>query len=230
MARFLRLFSCVTLVLALGIPTLAAAAPGGGSGVGGTIIGLSNDQVYEMFGSPSFIEAGADGQVFSFSEWEAYSAANPTEQGSDGIIDVKNRVIIKYYVGYVPDYSKGRFTPGFLVSEYRVEADKYIRLEDLPLYFADTMGIVKAASIYTRPTELRSLGSQVTGSVVTYLLETESLSEVFGTSYADKRIVISVRVLDGEALGYPGERLVDSYHVRIIGEHEIGGLGERIDR
>jgi len=230
MARFLRFLSYVMLVLAVGTAALAAAAPVGGSGIGGTIIGLSNDNVYEVFGAPSFVEAGADGQVFSFTEWEAFSAANPTEQGNDGIIDVKNGVIIKYYVGYVPDYSKGRFTPGFLVSEYRVEADKYIRLEDLPLYFADTMGIVKAVSIHSRPTELRSLGSQVTGSVITYLLDTESLSEVFGTSYADKRIVISVRVLDGEALGYPGERLVDSYHVRIVGEHEIDGLGERIDR
>jgi hypothetical protein len=218
------------LVLAMGMSALASAVPAGERGIGGTIIGLSSDLVYEMLGPPSFVEASADGQVFSFSEWEAFSAANPTEQGNDGIIDVKNRVIIKYYVGYVPDYSKGRFTPGFLVSEYRVEADKYIRLEDLPLYFADTTAIAKAASTYSRPTELRSLGAQVTGSLITYLLDTESLSEVFGTSYADKRIVISVRVLDGEALGYPGEQLVDSYQVRIVGELEIDELGERIDR
>ena len=80
MARFLRLLSCVMLVLAMGMSALASAVPAGERGIGGTIIGLSSDLVYEMLGPPSFVEASADGQVFSFSEWEAFSAANPTEQ------------------------------------------------------------------------------------------------------------------------------------------------------
>lgn len=230
MVRFVRFLGCAVLVLAMSVPALAAADLVNSGGIGGTLIGLSNDRIYEMFDRPSFVEAGEDGHVFNFAEWGAFSAANPTEQGHDGIIDVKNKVIIKYYIGYTPDYSKGRFTPGFLVSEYRVEADKYIRLEDLPVYCSDTIAIVKATAVYTQPTELRSLGSQVPGSLITYAVDAETLARVFGMAYSGKRIVISVRVLDGKALGYPGERLVDSYHVRVVSEDEIGRLGERIDQ
>lgn len=135
MRRNLLYISCALLLLLMVLSGLGvAAAVGGAGGVGGTLVGLSNDHVYELFDRPKFVESGDDGKVYNLEEWTAYSIANPTEQGYDGIIDVKNQVIIRYYIGYTPDYSKGRFTPGFLVSDYRAEADKYIRLEDLPAY------------------------------------------------------------------------------------------------
>lgn len=206
------------------------AAAGGAGGVGGTLVGLSNDRVYELFDTPKFVESGDDGKVYNFEEWAAYSTANPTEQGYDGIIDVKNQVIIRYYIGYTPDYSKGRFTPGFLVSDYRAEADKYIRLEDLPAYCSDVAGIAKATAVYIKPAQVRNLGAQVTGAVISYVVESESLTGSFGTAYAGKSLVVSVRVLDGETLGYPGERLVDSYSVSIVGADQLSGLGERVDQ
>lgn len=223
--------ACVFLVLLMVLSGLGVvAAAGGAGGVGGTLVGLSNDRVYELFDTPKFVESGDDGKVYNFEEWAAYSTANPTEQGYDGIIDVKNQVIIRYYIGYTPDYSKGRFTPGFLVSDYRAEADKYIRLEDLPAYCSDVAGIAKATAVYIRPAQVRNLGAQVTGAVISYVVESESLTGSFGTAYAGKSLVVSVRVLDGETLGYPGERLVDSYSVSIVGADQLSGLGERVDQ
>lgn len=84
--------------------------------------------------------------------------------------------------------------------------------------------------MYIRPAEVRNLGSQVTGAVISYLVDSEPLAGSFGVAYAGKSLVVSVRVLDGETLGYPGERLVDSYSVSIVGADQLSGLGERVDQ
>lgn len=200
------------------------------TGAAGTLIGLSNDEVYQLLDEPRFVESGKDNLIFNFEEWAAYSLQNPTEQGRDGIIAVRNQVIIRYYIGYTPDYSGGRFTPGFIVSHYRAEADKYIRLEDLPAYCADVAGISHAEAVYMRPVVVSNPGFEAAGSVISYVLASDSLTNYFGSTYSDKRLVVQVTVLDGEVLGYPGERLVDSYSVGVLDGKDLEKLGERVNQ